>query len=854
MADGGLVATDGRDGSPRIGVGRQKWLALRDWSAPVARTAFAAVVILSVRRFLDANSPWLGSFWRDLFRWLLDPSVAAAPRAPARPALGAVVIAVCLSIGWFASALALHRTSTERDRFLRAGFTIAFAIAALGFVGTMGVVLGQLHAAFLWVGLALLLAGFGVWWWRLEGRLIGKRARPASAGGRDRRVLACGVFCAIVVVLLATHAIMSPVLEWDALIYHAEAARLWFLTRPAPPLMFGPSVGIEISINYPPLFPATGAAFYTLLNRFDDVYLRLISPMALISLLLLVYGAVRRRLGAPTAVVAVLLVIGAPLVGMYAAWTTSYMLLTTLFFGVIVLADLASERGDRWTWIAAGAVAGLASLTHFFGMFAVPAALAVSLVRRQRPSHLGLFVTVAGAVVSPWLLRNLVLLHDPLYPLASPPFLGRGLVEPIWQATKDGLMGSALGYWGGAEGLGLWLKQALTLGFDRHLPPVGVGVGVVMGLTMWRRGPSVAILAIAAAIFAMLLWLPGWFWVRAILVLVPLAAGPAAAALISARDAGASTLGDARGGRLELVSRTATRLALVAAVGASTLTAITVATAGPNYPAWLTNQLPSSDLMEGVKAWGDAERQRWGVYHGDALLWEWINRRVPAGVGVATLEPRTYPLEHPLDLFFLDGVEAAPLLEATSADAAAQFLRREGIGYIVVPAWNLSAPPPIMQKIPLFGFVGTDRFPAIAAFPSGTSDIPSMVYSVGPASPVRAVGVYPGSGQPQPGSDGSAKIPVASVDPRIAVPLAAGASVLEFSYDRAGFGTFDMNLFDPSNDVWITFRTVARTGAAGWGTVRIPLRSWRGFAMLGIYVRGHPLPIRDVRVVPLRDA
>lgn len=806
-------------------------------------------------QFGASHAVWLKSFSSDFAGWLGDPRIARGPslHLDAGVGLAVVVTGLGISIGWLASALALRGTRVAQDRILRAGFAIVFAIAGLGYPAVLCVVVGQLTAQALWPLLTVMVSVLALFWRRSA---TGANATvPPASEGRGRVPRICfAAFCILIIGLIATHAIMSSILEWDAIVYHAETARLWFLTRPAPPLSFGPSVGIEISVNYPPLFPATGAAFYTLLGRVDDLYLRLVSPASLAAVVLLLFGWVRLRWDASTARLAVVLVLGAPLTVMYGAWATSYMLLCALFLGAVILLDLSAAGGSRWTWVAAGAVAGLAALTSFYGAITVIAGLATWVFRRQSREQVLAFVATAAVVAAPWLLRNLFLLHDPFYPLGSPPFRGLGLVGTIWQLSKDEIRNNALGYW--KADILLRLRLLLTLGFDRHLPPLGSGIGAVLAIAAWRRSRHAAYVASVLALFGLALWAPGWFWIRALLGTTPLAASLSALMLLALYRAHRRPVeGPRRSALPQALARLGSASALVLAVSFSVVIGLASAIAGPNHRTWITNLGPADDVMSGVEAWGDAGAQRWAVFGGDALLWEWINREATIGTRVATLEIRTYTLDRPSDLFFLDGREAMPLLDLQSSEATEEFLRQQGVAYVVLPAWTVDGPSrhPIVDELALFSYLGTEWFPAVAAFPTGASEVPSMVYSVGATDQTATVGVFPGLGQPEPDASGGAVILADAVDARIAVPLRSGDWALEFSYDRSSPGAFDVNLFDPQQGTWQILSSGNRDGSASWARCRLFLPVSSHYAMLGIHVYDAPLAIRDLRVVRIRS-
>ena len=94
---------------------------------------------------------------------------------------------------------------------------------------------------------------------------------------------------------------IEPVTEWDAVIYHVSFARDWIASLPGLPHAAGPSVGAELSYNYPALFPSISVVLAGALHVGVGAVARLMSPLAAITVLavLRAVGAVRalRRLG-----------------------------------------------------------------------------------------------------------------------------------------------------------------------------------------------------------------------------------------------------------------------------------------------------------------------------------------------------------------------------------------------------------------------------------------------------------------------------------------------------------------------------------------------------------------------------
>ena len=73
--------------------------------------------------------------------------------------------------------------------------------------------------------------------------------------------------------------------EWDAVIYHVSFARDWIDSLPGLPHAAGPSVGAELSYNYPALFPSVSVVLAGALHLGVDAVARLVSPIAAVTVL-----------------------------------------------------------------------------------------------------------------------------------------------------------------------------------------------------------------------------------------------------------------------------------------------------------------------------------------------------------------------------------------------------------------------------------------------------------------------------------------------------------------------------------------------------------------------------------------
>jgi hypothetical protein len=88
----------------------------------------------------------------------------------------------------------------------------------------------------------------------------------------------CYVYLGIAALVLMFHSITTPIVDYDSLIYHAAMAKILAHSH-GMPLITGPSPGLEMSANYPPLYPALGA-FTLVFSHGNDLFLRLLAPLA----------------------------------------------------------------------------------------------------------------------------------------------------------------------------------------------------------------------------------------------------------------------------------------------------------------------------------------------------------------------------------------------------------------------------------------------------------------------------------------------------------------------------------------------------------------------------------------------
>jgi hypothetical protein len=812
--------------------------------------------------YLVDHLTWLIPFGQDLAGWLVHPRVAGPLNLPPGLAKVGADTALAALTAWLTTDLILARSCFARNWPCRVGVAVVLTISVLGLAGMFSVVAGQVTVVFILTIQSILATVIVLVWWRFRSwrrvDQISKAIARNEKSGRGYRVLLVGgvVVAGVVVIFTLIHAVMSPVLEWDATIYHAASARLWYMGRPNPPLMFGPSIGIETSYNYPPLFPAAGLVTDVVGGGFHDLYLRIASPLLLASLFAMIFGYTGDRFGRRQATWALLLAVGSPLVVMYGAWTTDYMLVVCLIFATVLVADAAAQRGSYGAWAAPGLVGGLAMLTNFIGWFALAVGLLAVLTQTRRARWVGsalIFGTCAVVTASPWLLRNWILLKDPLYPLLGGLFHTPGLTGAIFRASEAELESNALRTWAGSP-FPLRLAELGTALFNGNTLAIGVLPAIVFGVwrARHREWRSVWLMLICLAMICVLL-APGWYWLRYLLPLVAVASVLGGCVLVALSDVAHSLVGARVRGLVGRGARAVVPAMLVAVAVVSAAVGLGLSISGPEqFNVWTENLDPAAvNFMTPVDELGSNHDLLWTTFSGDYLAWEWINSHVLKGQRVATLEDRTYYITRPQTFFYLDGGQATPLLRLNTPRSARRFLLANNVRWILISEWDRapSTRDPALGLLPLSRFLGGRSFPLRAAFTVSGLHWLTEIYAVGGAPSRVDPAVFPGFTSPAP-NNGTYTIEPGIPDSRIYIPTAdetLGAR-LSFAF-RQPHGSFQLKYQEPGSSKWRTLlqeSTPSRT--PGWKSVDINLpKVGRTQLQMTFDVSGSALQVATVR-------
>jgi 4-amino-4-deoxy-L-arabinose transferase-like glycosyltransferase len=300
-------------------------------------------------------------------------------------------------------------TPLERAAFsLPLGLGIcAYGVLALGLAGWLrpGMILG-------WLGLLFLLAWREISeiWGRLPGWMAGLAGswQALDAGGKLFAIGGALVFS------LTLFQALTPPWDYDGLMYHLEGPRLFL--QAGRILLLPDNWQSNFPFTIEMLF-ATGLAFGS------DSFARLIHLSCAAALVLATYTCGRRLLGPACGKYAALALAGIPALPLWASWA-NIDIGWALFEFLGVYALLGWLDSGRRSWLGlAGVFSGLALGSKYL---ALAGGLVVGLMVLRYASRSGpkaalsnglLFGATALLVGSPWYLKNLILGHNPIYPL-----------------------------------------------------------------------------------------------------------------------------------------------------------------------------------------------------------------------------------------------------------------------------------------------------------------------------------------------------------------------------------------------------------------------------------------------------
>ncbi|MFH0793465.1 MAG: hypothetical protein V2A74_05470, partial [bacterium] len=249
------------------------------------------------------------------------------------------------------------------------------------------------------------------------------RRRATESGDKDiviRILLAAGVALSAIPALVEA---LTPPASWDALVYHLTIPRLYLEAgrlAPLPDLIYA---------NFP---HATDLLYLLPLAAGEPIAANLLLFSFGVAALVGAAALGRRYGGWSAGLWAAALLATQPVFGF--EWGKAYVDVEQSFCGVMMIVALEEYylgKGRRWLWVA-GFLAGQLWAAKYVGLWPVAAGAMLCLVWRKpvgalaqwrAAAEFGIFALIP---LLPWLIKNLIMTGNPVFPLLYPLLDGSG--------------------------------------------------------------------------------------------------------------------------------------------------------------------------------------------------------------------------------------------------------------------------------------------------------------------------------------------------------------------------------------------------------------------------------------------
>lgn len=827
--------------------------------------------------FFLAAAAALSWNWRYVNRFLeFDPSVAlwVWPAFPFPAAPGAILATIYIVILGTAAYKCLFPGRT--DSWEAIGFVLGLGIGLTGLTGTILALIGRFTFPWIFGVMLAEVVAFVLLYvvqrepgpvtlfpWRSVARIRWpnlKRIEWLGVGG-----------IAFVAALVVYQATFYPIVETDALIYHAPLAALVYY-HGGLPWIVGGGVGLGSSANYPQLYSLLGAYYYVWTGGVHDVYLRLIGAASWGLVVYATFLIGRRLAGRSHGLLAAVLAASVPSFVSYAFLATQETTLVMFgALGFLALLKSTDPRNLRYGLLS-GLFLGSAALTSYQGLyFVLPivALYALSVLQRRdlrwgalrHPEPLlFLFVLLVAAVAgSASYVRNWILLGDPIYPFYSSlfpsPYLSAttmGYAEQEWRSVAQTL--AMFGPSGGT-----YLDFLYQFGTHPSFAPLSLAFAIpaflILPGTRIRRSRELACFyfVVLAAIFAGPIPFIRYAW-----LLIPFAAVAVSAGAMAALHALRAWASSEKRSRPARIATEAVGRVPVLVLASLFILPIVVGFGGNAY-FFGTNNVgkqyfryfdePGIDIWEYVKH----------SYGSDTQAWQWFNGHLQPGQRIASLEYRVYYIDNamkvPDTMLYLDTQEAEPLYSMQDPADMAAYLQAHRVSYVFIRSSDWKGFT--SAALPLFRWLGSPYFPWAAVFGK------SVVFDVGiqpypNVPPGNPIGLYGIAGLIDPeGFLGKRvlRIPEDNITPRVSVFSRPEPQVLVIRYWDSGQGTLDVNGRRFADNTWYLLDRSLKGNTSTWHTAAFVVPNIPGQAVLefGLHASGSDFIVDDIEVKTVQE-
>jgi len=497
---------------------------------------------------------------------------------------------------------------------------------------------------------------------------------------------------ALILTVILVHTIMGiyqtiayPAVEWDSLAYGFNYAKIIYESKGVP-LIAGPSIGLEMSANYPPGVQLLAAYLYLFAGTPNDFYYRILQPIFGIAVMIVTYKlAALITKNKTLSLFAVLILCIIPtfwdnfVLETYLMNLTLMLTLSAYFF---LKAYNTSDHNKEKYEIIGTLLCGFSALTSYIGLFSLGILMLYAIHKKLRLKRLISLTILASLIILPWYLRNLLLLGNPVYPLFG---IGARL-DPLLESST-------------VQHFQNWLKGSL-FGMISILCKFGACFlsSVIVYLTFIKRNNftiTLTLYLLLISTLTMALHIP---FTRYLLIALPTFAVALSATIKSSIA------------KQDLLEK-------------SMAVALTMLILISNI-----NVIPYLNLAKPMYSANNKWDYLTQLYE-DADAWKWISENTPQNATIATYDIREYYLGHKVML--LDGYNAAPIYKMSTIEEAINYLKQQNVTHILSVTWASPTDarmPPAYKWCILTRYFGDPRYlPAVFVGQKGAT-----VYHVGP--------------------------------------------------------------------------------------------------------------------------
>jgi 4-amino-4-deoxy-L-arabinose transferase-like glycosyltransferase len=644
---------------------------------------------------------------------------------------------------------------------------------------------------------------------------------------------------AIIFFFVFYHALLTIIVHWDAVVYHAAMAVIMYRDH-AIPVIAGPSIGLEMSANFPPLFSALGAYYYIQIGSVQDIFLRAIPPVMGLFTILATYKIGEIIAGKKLGVLSALFLAVTPLFFRYSIYATSYSTITFFCTVSILFLLLGMTKGDTKYWVSCGVFFGFAVLTSYISLYLAPfliIALIAYLAQKRNTirvtvkkiSLLILAVFVIGGV---WYLRNYLVVGNPIYPNAYTVLGGINIDPRIEQITFNSIVVNAANNFFGGTSTSFFDRTMIFLTYRTQFP--SVSLFTILGLVLLptirnKKFWLIALWPLSLSIF--ILSGLSWGFPHHVIVAMPGFALISALPIIKVLDICKKYDSEnSKNALLNIRNR-------LPSIRKSNLLRITlviillVAFLFPSLTLVMGGKVVEDNLFDPVPAdylWflEHPNSDTWTVLdrlYPQAVTWQFMNTNLKPGEKAATIENNIYYVKDCNSdyFFYLDGWEARALYNITDPVLMVQFLREQNVKYVIDEGWTRQTGH--YDILPLAKYLGSPSpyFPTIFNNASNPA-----IYRVGPlespitnTSQITVSTNQAGWSQVETVNGLQTQSVIAGNDSARLYVATPDLTIVSITYLDVGNDTVAVNVRDPTSPYWINgYEIIQKTGSDTWKT------------------------------------